>query len=125
MGWFDGFPFVSKEERERRAREFEKRIAPFGVEAQREKIKATLKELFPKTDATESLFAYFDAKDAYTKKETEAEGVVAAKIRLRRHKWIDEKKESIMLRFIELEKDIESLDDFPTAAEILDSGDED
>ena len=120
MGWFDGFPFVSKEERERRKKEFEKRIAPFGVDAQREKLRAVLIELFPKTDSMESMFAYYDAKDAYTKKETDAEGMAVARIKLSRHKWINKRNESIMLRLIELEKEIESLDDFPTAEDVLD-----
>ena len=53
MGLFDGFPFVSKEERERRRKDFEKRVAPFGVEEQREKLKALLAELFPTLDNTD------------------------------------------------------------------------
>ena len=120
MGWFDGFPFTSKEERERRKKEFEGRIAPFGVEEQREKLRTILVELFPKTEPTESMFAYYDAKDAYTKKDTEAEGIAVARMRLSRHKWINKRNESIMLRLIELEKDIESLDDYPTAEDVLD-----
>ena len=119
MGWFEGFPFVSKEERERRRKDFEKRVVPFGVEAQREKLKGTLKELFPGVDSTDAAFAFFDAKDAYTKKETKEEGYVAAQIKLRRTRWIDAGKEAIMLRFIELESEITSLDEFPTAAEVL------
>ena len=119
MGWFDGFPFVSKEERERRKRDFEKRVAPFGVEAQREKIKATLKELFPDVDGTDLLFSYFDAKDAYTLKESKEEGIAAARIKLRKMRWIDGRKETIMLRLIEIENELTSLDDYPTAEDVL------
>ena len=120
MGWFDGFPFVSKEERERRRKEFEKRIAPFGVEEQREKIKATLKDLFPGVDQTDALFTFYDAKDAYTKKETSEEGELAARARLRRQRWMSGRNEAIMLRFVEIENAIESIDDFPTAADVMD-----
>ena len=120
MGWFDGFPFVSKEERERRRRDFEKRIAPHGVEAQREKIKSILGELFPKVDSMDAVFTYFDAKDSYTKKETKEEGEVAARIRLRRQRWVDGRAEAIVVRLIELENELESLDDYPTAADVLD-----
>ena len=120
MGWFDGFPFVSKEERDRRRRDFEKRIAPFGVEVQREKLKEILKELFPDRDVTDSLFVYFDAKDAYTNKETPEESYAAAKLKLRRQRWVDGRKETIILRLIELELEITSIEEFPTAKQVLD-----
>ena len=119
MGWFDGFPFVSKEERERRRKEFEKRVAPFGVDDQREKLSSTLKELFPDLNTTDAMFAFFDAKDAYTYKEDKEEGYRAAKNKLRRQRWIDGRKETIMLRFLELENEITSLDDYPTAEQVL------
>jgi len=119
MGWFDGFPFTSKEERERRKKDFEKRLAPFGVEDQREKQKALLKELFPKIDQIDVLFAYYDAKDAYTKKETPEEGHVAARIKLRKARWIDGRNETIMIRLIEIELALESLDDYPTKEDVL------
>ena len=120
MGWFDGFPFTSKEERERRRKEFEKRVAPFGVEAQREKIKEVLKELFPKIDVTDALFAFFDAKDVYTKKDTKEEGYAAAQLKLRKTRWIDARNAEIMLRFVELEIDAVSLEEYPTAKDVLD-----
>ncbi|MCL2111220.1 MAG: hypothetical protein FWH32_02995 [Clostridiales bacterium] len=120
MGWFEGFPFVSKEERERRRRDFEKRVTPFGVEEQREKTRETLKGLFPDIDATDAIFAFFNAKDAYTYAETKEEAYVKAKLKLRGTKWIDGRTETVMLRFIELENEIASLDDYPTAADVLD-----
>jgi hypothetical protein len=119
MGLLDGFPFVSKEERERRRKDFEKRVAPYGVEEQREKLTETLKELFPKVDPMDTMFAFYDAKDAYTYKETKEEGYAAARLRLRRQRWIDGRKETIMLRFIELESEAASLDDYPTADDVL------
>ena len=119
MGWFDGFPFVSKEERERRARDFEKRIAPFGIDEQRDKLKATLVELFPENDYRDLLFAYYDAKDAYTSKEISEEGKAAARFRLRKARWVDSRKEKIILRLIELEVALTSLDEFPTAKDVL------
>ena len=120
MGWFDGFPFTSKEERERRRREFEKRVAPFGIDAQREKLAATLKELFPDVDAMDSMFVFFDAKDAYTYKETKEEGMAAARQKLRRNRWVNGRNEAILLRFVELESEIASLDDYPAARDVLD-----
>lgn len=125
MGWFEGFPFTSKTDRAKRQREFEKRVVPFGAEAQRERQRATLRELFPGMDTTDLLFALFDAKDAFTKAENDDEEKVdpraAARKRLKRLKWVDERKERILLRLIELERDIESLDEYPTARQVLDS----
>jgi len=121
MGWFDGFPFVSKEERERRSREFQKRVAPFGVEEQREKLRVVLEELFPDLDQTDAMFTFFNAKDAYTYKETKEEGEVAARIRLRRARWMDGQKETIMMKLLEMEMAITSLDEYPTAKDVLKS----
>ena len=120
MALFEGFPFVTKEERERRRKNFEKRIAPFGVEAQREKLREALKELFPDIDITDAMFAFFDAKDAYTNdKETKEEAYEAARPRLRKQRWIDGRTETIMLRFIELENEITSLDEYPTKKQVM------
>jgi len=119
MGLFDGFPFVSKEERERRKKDFEKRVAPFGVEEQREKLKELLSELFPGGDIKDSLFAYYDAKDAYNYKEEKEDGIAAARVKLRKARWVDGRKETIILRLIEMENELTSLDDYPTADEVL------
>ena len=120
MGWFEGFPFVSKEERERRSKEFASRLVPFGIDEQREYTAKTLKELFPDHDTKDCLFTFFDAKDFYTKKDKGAPGLAAARVRLQRQKWIDERKTKIFLAFIELESEIESLDDYPTAEQVMD-----
>jgi len=119
MGWFDGFPFVNKDERERRRKDFEKRVTPFGVNAQREKLKATLGVLFPEINTTDAMFAFFDAKDAYTYKEEKDEGIAAARHKLRKLPWINESREAIFLKLIELENGITSLDDYPTAEDVL------
>jgi len=119
MGWFEGFPFTSKEERDRRRKDFEKRVTPFGVEEQREKLGALLKELFPEIDKMDAMFAFFDAKDAYTYKETKEESYAAAQNKLRRIKWINRRNEVIMLRLIEIESGIASLDEYPTAKGVL------
>ena len=118
MRWFEGFPFITKEEQERRRKEFEKRVAPFGIEEQREKLKATLLKLFPKTEITYSMFMFYDAKDAFTKEETSEKGLVAAQRKLRRNK-VDSRTETIILRLIELESVIDSLDDYPAAQDVL------
>ena len=119
MGLFDGFPFVSKEERERRRRDFEKRVVPFGAEEQREKLKGILKELFPGVDLTDAVFVYFNAKDAYTYKETKVEAEFAARLKLKNVRWMDGRGVAIILRLIEMESELESLDDFPTAQDVL------
>ena len=119
MGWFDGFPFVSKDERERRRKDFEKRIAPFGIDEQRKKLAATLKGLFPDVDQMDAMFTFFDAKDAFTSKDDKAAGEVAARARLRRQRWVNGRTEAIMLRFVEMECEVESLEDYPSAEDVM------
>ena len=119
MGLFEGFPFVSKEERERRRRDFEKRVAPLGVDAQREKQKELLKELFPDADQLDVLFSFYDAKDAYNYKETPDESIVAARLKLRKNRRVNGRMETIMIRLIEIENELTSLDDYPTAKSVL------
>ena len=121
MGFFDGFPFTSKDERERKRKDFEKRVVPFGTEASREKLRAVLKELFPKVDVMDSTFAFYNAKDAYTLRETEEEGRAAARFKLEKTKDIDDRAVSIFIRLIELEMKITSLDEYPTAQDVLNS----
>jgi hypothetical protein len=120
MGWLDGFPFVTKEERDRRAREFENRLLPYGLEEQRNCAKQTLKALFPDLDSVDSMFAFFDAKDAYTKNEKGATGRAAAEAKLKRLKWVDARMTKILLSYIELESEIHSLEQYPTPEEIID-----
>lgn len=120
MAWFEGFPFVSKEERERRDREFKKRLVPCGLEESREHLQAVLKELFPDLDTKDGMFAFYDAKDSYTKNDKGELGRIAAMKRLKRLKWIDDRKMYIFMALIELESEIDSLEDYPTKAQVLD-----
>lgn len=120
MGLFEGYPFVSKEERERRRKAFEERLAPYGVEEQRECSRNLMKELFPDLDSKDSLFAFFDAKDSYTKHNKGEMGRSAALARLKRLKWIDERNAKLFMTYIEMESEIDSLDDYPTAEQIID-----
>ena len=120
MGLFEGYPFVSKEERERRRKDFEKRLAPHGIEEQRECSRKLLKELFPDLDSKDSLFVFFDAKDAYTRNDMGEAGRAAAQARFKRLKWIDERKAKLFMTFIEMESELDSLDDYPTAEQVID-----
>jgi len=118
MALFDGFPFVSKDELKRRQKEQEKRICPFGLDDQRAKAKQVLAELLPGMHEQDRLFSFFDAKDAYEKAERGEPGRYAARARLKRMKWVDGSAEDLMLKFIELESAIGSLDDYPTAEQV-------
>ena len=129
MGLFDGFPFTRKEDRERRQKATEKRVAPFGLEAQREKQKEILRELFRKKDVTDLLFALYQAKDSYCYEDDEEseEGsedvrkkrLAAARRKLKEISWVDGRTEAILLRLVELETSIKSLDDYPSAQDVL------
>ena len=120
MGLFEGFPFVSKEERERRRKDFENRMAPYGVDETRDNLQQILKELFPSLDQRDSLFVFYDTKDSYTKSGKGEEGLDVAKKRMSRLRWIDERNKKLFLTFIEMESEITSLDEYPTAKQVLD-----
>jgi hypothetical protein len=125
MSWLEGFPFVSKEDRERKRKNFEKRLVPHGLEEQRDRARQTLQDLFPDLDSKDSLFAFFDAKDAYTKctedDDKDVQDSRAAAIgKLKKLKWIDERKTKLLLACIELELEINSLEQYPTAEQITD-----
>jgi CTP synthase (UTP-ammonia lyase) len=119
MGLLDGFPFVRREERERRRRDLEKRVVPFGAEAQGEKIKETLKELFPREDITSLVFAFYQAKDAYVSEEDAEKKAAAAQRKLNDIRWVDGRMAAILLKFVQLESAITSLDEYPSASDIL------
>ena len=119
MGWFEGFPFTSKEERERKKKEFENRVAPYGVDEQRKVLTTVLQELFPKIDIRSSLFVFYDAKDSYIVNEMGDEGRAAAMARMKKSKWLSDRDKKVFLTLIEMESEIDSLEDFPTAEEVM------
>jgi hypothetical protein len=121
MALFEGFPFVSKEERMRRQKETETRLFPLGLAAQRAAAQQVLKELLPDLPAQDKLFAFLDAKDAFTKYDKGTAGCHAARERIKRLRWIDGEKRTRLLRFIELESAAPSIEEYPTAADVIES----
>ncbi|MDR3305937.1 MAG: hypothetical protein LBS85_07955 [Clostridiales Family XIII bacterium] len=121
MALFEGFPFVSKEERARKQKETENRLFPFGLDAQRDAARHVLTELFPDLQIQESLFAFLDAKDAFVKNDKGAPGRQAALGRIKKIRRLDERKQTLLLRFIELESAAPSIEEYPTAAAVAGS----
>jgi hypothetical protein len=121
MGILDGFPFVSKEERVRREQEFDNRVLPFGIEQQRDAVKRLLSALIPDgIDKPETLlFAFLVAKDAYTKNYKGDPGTDAARKQLDRILRRSEREKALILAAVKLDTEITSLDDYPTAEEVL------
>jgi hypothetical protein len=118
---FEGWPFVSREERERRQKEYADRVFPFGVDAQRERTAAVLRELFggeKKYDAQDALFCFISAKAAYAQAGEGGDGYAKAGAQLRKLRFKQPDKIALMLAFIELESNIASLDDYPTADDV-------
>jgi hypothetical protein len=120
VGWFEGFPFQSKEDRERKAKEFEDRVFPFGVEAQRNAVTALLKELgtSPKAQTQDLLYAYISAKDKYVLKGKDENAFSIARQQVTKLKWVEASDRRIILAMIKLDTDIQSLENYPTADEI-------
>ncbi|MDR1028164.1 MAG: hypothetical protein LBL63_01955 [Clostridiales Family XIII bacterium] len=120
MGIFEGFPFVNKEERERRAREFNERVFPFGVETQREAVKGLLTELIPASPHKPDilLFAFIVAKDAYTAKGKGTQGIDAAHRALDRALRKGEREKALILAAVQADAEITTLDAYPTAEQV-------
>lgn len=120
MGWFDGFPFKSKQQREKERREFERLVFPFGVEEQRAAARKVLNEMLPgkKIQDEQRLYAFICAKEAYLTCEEAGEEVDAALRTMRKQPWITDEFAASILSLIRLEKNIESLEEYPTAEEV-------
>lgn len=115
MGWFDGFPFKSKEQMEKEERDFEKRLFPLGIE-QRDAVAAVLCKIIPagkEAKNKENLYAFISAKDKYTSCDDIQDAQKAAYGELQRQRWLKEKDRLMILAFVELEAKISDLEQMP------------
>lgn len=114
MGLFDGFPFKTKEQRDREQRDFEKRVFPFGLE-QREAARTVLATLIPeyKYD-NERLFAFICAKDRYILDEMTDEAIDKARAQLSKMKWMQPEQIELVLALVKLDSNIDSMSEYPT-----------
>lgn len=118
MGWFDGFPFKSREQVEKERKIFVNKIFPLGLE-QREKALAVLKEVTgPKLSANEVLFAFICAKEAYLNEEEEEKRVQAALHAMQRQRELRQQDKAAIVALLELELGIDSLESYPTAGQV-------
>lgn len=118
MGWFDGFPFKTKEQMERERKEFESRVFPLGPE-QKDIALAILKQLLvrPKLKDNEKLYAYISAKDKYAYHGDDG-GVEYAQSALRKQKWLNEEEIRLVLALVMLDTKATSLEEYPSIEEI-------
>ena len=120
MGWLSGFPFKTQKQVEREKKDFEKRVFPLGVEEQRQAALAVLRGYMrPKLRDEEILFAFIAAKDAYLQGlEDEADPAAAALQFMDRQKRLAPGERQLILALVELEKDVTSLENYPTAKQV-------
>lgn len=116
MGWFDGFPFKSKVQIEKERKDFQNKVLPLGI-PQREKVRELLQEVMnPKLKDDEALFTYLCAKEAFVEQEDDEQGGKAALHSIHKQKWVSAEDKKKILALILLEKGIETLEEYPTAA---------
>ncbi len=119
MGWFDGFPFQSREQMDKEKRDFEKRVFPFGL-AQRDCARAVLQQLVPnKKFEGEALFAFISSKDIYMQNEQSPEGLQHARKQLKRMRFFSEEDKDKILALVVLDAAAPSLEEYPTAEAVL------
>lgn len=114
MGWFDGWPFKTREVTDKEKAAFQKRVLPYGEE-ERTAIEKLLKQaLNGKLSSQEILFTYLNAKDKYTLEEEPQDGLLKAVASFKITKRLAARDKALMLTLLQLELEMESMDGFPT-----------
>lgn len=114
MGWFDGFPFKSREQMARERQEFEDRVFPLGME-QRDYALRILQELLPKKlPDEEKLFAFISSKDTYKSNKDPEKGLQLARTALLRQRHLTEEGVAAVLALVRLDDQAQSLAEYPS-----------
>ncbi|MDR1495927.1 MAG: hypothetical protein LBS67_03290, partial [Clostridiales Family XIII bacterium] len=98
MGLLDGWPFRSREEMERKNREFDERVIPLGPE-QKELAQNVLAKLKPpksRNDKKELLFGYLVGKDKYVQNGKGEDGMAAMSAELKKLKFLSDEENRII-----------------------------
>ncbi|MDR3225341.1 MAG: hypothetical protein LBT52_03470 [Clostridiales Family XIII bacterium] len=120
MGLLDGWPFRSKEEIERKNKEFNERVIPLGPK-QKEMTLSVLKELRPaksRNDSKDLLYAYLVAKDKYIQKGKGEEGMAALNVELSKLKHLSDEEKRIIKALIKYDSELVDINYYPTAEKI-------
>ncbi|MDR3224945.1 MAG: hypothetical protein LBT52_01465 [Clostridiales Family XIII bacterium] len=120
MRLLNGWPFVSKEVRARQEREFDERIFPLGMEAQRDKMKEVLLALIPKSASKIQyiLFACLLSKDLYLQNDKTEEGIRLAKARLDKILRNTEEEKLLIMTLAQMDAETDSLETYPTPEQV-------
>jgi hypothetical protein len=120
MGLLDGWPFRSKDDIERRNREFNERVMPLG-ETQKELAAAVLEELKPRgsrNDSKELLFGYLVAKDKYVANGKGEGGMASMDTEMKKLKFLSEEERRIIKALVKYDSEVINIDYYPTAEKI-------
>ena len=118
MGWFDGWPFKSKEKMEKEQRDFEQRVFPFG-EGQRDKAQAVLVQLSTgKQSIQEMMFAFIHAKDNYTQEEDADKALARSNAVMDKLRWRKIQDRQLVQALLLLDLSAPSLEEYPTAEQV-------
>ena len=112
--------FVSKEERQRRAKEFDGRVFPFGMEEQRETVRKLLSTQLGKGRGKENelLFAYLIAKDKYLLNDKGEKGLKNACAQLKNLGWLSKGQKKFILALVLMDTEIQSIEEYPSEDDI-------
>jgi hypothetical protein len=120
MGLLDGWPFRSREEIERRNREFDERVMPLGG-GQKDRALSILEELKPqgsRNDGKELLFGYLIGKDKYVQKGKGESGMEAMSAELNKLKFLSDEEKRVIRALVKYDSEIINIDYYPTAEKI-------
>ncbi|MDR1134818.1 MAG: hypothetical protein LBL49_01355 [Clostridiales Family XIII bacterium] len=112
---FLGLSFESPEERRQKQKEFEKKIFPFGLDAHRELVKDRLAQIMtsPILDE-ERMFAFIVAKEKYLLEDNSAEGMMRARLQLKKIRDLNEADIELIIALVHLDSRLTSLEGYPT-----------
>ncbi|MDR1705824.1 MAG: hypothetical protein LBS19_14225 [Clostridiales bacterium] len=110
------FKFISREEREKQSRAYQKRIFPLGL-GQRDAVLAALRPLINrKIDDSGILYIFIAAKQEYLDDDQDPDTVVRKF--LNKRKDLNENEKDCVAALIRLDADITGLEDYPSSEEI-------
>jgi hypothetical protein len=120
MGLLDGWPFRSKEDIERKHKEFDERVIPLGPD-QKDLAQSVLEELKPaksRNDKKELLFGYLIAKDKYIQRGKGEDGMAAMDVELNKLRFLSEEEKRIIKALIKYDSELININYYPTAEKI-------
>jgi len=115
MAFLEGWFYVNRKEQQQRLDDMSEKIFQFGDEAQRPAVVKVLGDLYGnerRFSSQDQMYAFISAKNQYVR------NVNDARAQLKKLGWKDDERIRLMIALLELDGAAESLNAYPTAADV-------